>query len=160
MKKLIIAASIAAATMASFGASATEYTSNASVNTVVTGTTGFQISATDGKLSAEQFKAVGADLGAFIVKAPDGASVVSLSDIHAHNYPNGYVVKIADNNVDTCTATLASGVDNSFGLQNKCDFDVSGDSPVTLSVTNNSVFNDEVVPGTKTLTVTFKSTVN
>ncbi|EMW9313951.1 hypothetical protein AAE121_002571 [Salmonella enterica] len=157
MKKLIIAAGIAAA-VASFGASATDYTSYASVNTVVTGGSGFSITTTDKTLDATSFKASAAELGQFAVKVPTGATTVTLSDIHAHAYPKGYVVKIADGGSE-CVATVGDA--GAATLQNgaTCDItEVSGS--VNLDVTNNAAFVGDVIPGTKTLTVKFTSTVN
>ncbi|EIO8636803.1 hypothetical protein LRF31_004617 [Salmonella enterica] len=157
MKKLIIAAGIAAATMASFGASATDYTSYASVNTVVTGDSGFSITTVDKTLDSTSFKASAAELGQFVVKVPTGATTVSLSDIHAHDYPNGYVVKITGGGSE-CIATVgAAGATTLKG--GACDITgVSGS--VTLDATNNAAFVGDVIPGTKTLTVKFTSTVN
>ncbi|EJJ4076635.1 hypothetical protein OOP60_005132 [Salmonella enterica] len=156
MKKLIIAAGIAAATMASFGASAENYTSSASVNTIVTGGTGFSVSADGGSVNVDQFKTAGTLLGTFKVTAPTGAAKFSLSDIHAHNYPDNYEVQIGDS---TCKAKLSSGVDASFGTGNTCDFDYAG---VTKDLVVKSVneFTSAVTPGVRTLTVTFKSTTD
>ncbi|MGU6968301.1 hypothetical protein ACV2FQ_24140 [Salmonella enterica subsp. enterica serovar Poona] len=162
MKKLIIAAGIAAA-VASFGASAKEYTSYASVNTVVTGDSGFQITATDGaNVDVSGFKAAGVKLGSFSVKAPAGASSFKLSDIHAHDYPQGYVVKIAATAPasGTCVATVGSaGVADLAENATECSITDVGTDAVTLDVTNNAAFDGTVNPGTKTLTVKFTSTV-
>ncbi len=156
MKKLIIAAGIAAA-VASFGASATDYTSYASVNTVVTGNSGFSITTVDKKLDTTSFKASAAELGQFVVRVPTGATTVSLSDIHAHDYPDGYVVKIAGGGSE-CIATVGSaGATTLKG--GACDITGVSDS-VTLDATNNAAFIGDVIPSTKTLTVKFTSTVN
>ncbi|ECX0642206.1 hypothetical protein AHX13_23895 [Salmonella enterica subsp. enterica serovar Newport] len=159
MKKLIIAAGIAAA-VASFGASAaTTYTSSASVNTVVTGNSGFSITTTDKTLNTTSFKAAAAELGQFVVKVPTGATTVSLSDIHAHDYPLNYVVKIAGGSGE-CIATVgAAGATTLKGGGQTCDITGVSNS-VTLDVTNNAAFVGDVIPGTKTLTVKFTSTVN
>lgn len=160
MKKLIIAAGIAAATMASFGASATAvtYTSSASVNTVVTGTTGFVVSSADKTMDAETFKANGTVLGVFNVTAPDGAVKFTLSDIHAHNYPTDYKVKIGDG---SCDATLdVNGQYSAFGNGDVCDFVSSSHVAQDLKVTNNGGFTGDVLPGVRTLTVKFTSVVN
>ncbi|EJJ1248335.1 hypothetical protein NIO16_004881 [Salmonella enterica] len=158
MKKLIIAAGIAAA-VASFGASAKDYTSYASVNTVVTGDSGFTITTVDKTLDTTSFKAATAELGQFVVKVPTGATTVSLSDIHAHDYPLNYVVKIAGGSGE-CIATVgAAGATSLKGGGQTCDITGVSDS-VTLDVTNNADFVGDVIPGTKTLTVKFTSTVN
>lgn len=158
MKKLIIAAGIAAA-VASFGASAKDYTSYASVNTVVTGDSGFSITTVDKTLDTTSFKAATAELGQFVVKVPTGATTVSLSDIHAHDYPLNYVVKIAGGSGE-CIATVgAAGATSLKDGGQTCDITGVSDS-VTLDVTNNADFVGDVIPGTKTLTVKFTSTVN
>ncbi|EBF4784107.1 hypothetical protein AC369_16545 [Salmonella enterica subsp. diarizonae] len=158
MKKLIIAAGIAAATMASFGASAVTYTSFASVNTVVTGTTGFVVSATDQSMDVDAFKADKTILGKFNVTAPVGAVTFTLSDIHAHNYPDGYKVKIGGG---TCVATLdANGQYSAFGNGGVCDFASVTNVAQNLDVTNNGGFTGAVAPGARTLTVKFTSEVN
>ncbi|EBZ5135026.1 hypothetical protein EBP34_25020 [Salmonella enterica subsp. enterica serovar Saintpaul] len=162
MKKLIIAAGIAAATMASFGASARDYVSSASVNTVVTGDSGFSITTVDKELDATSFKAIGADLGRFAVTVPNGATTVSLSGIHAHDYPKGYEVKIAPNGGGTgqCVATVGEGGVTSLPENaTSCEITEVGSS-VNLDVSNNTTFAGDVIPGTKTLTVKFTSTVN
>lgn len=159
MKKLIIAAGIAAATMASFGASAvTTYTSFASVNTVVTGTTGFVVSATDQSMDVDTFKADKTILGKFNVTAPVGAAKFTLSDIHAHNYPVGYKVQIGGG---SCVATLdVNGQYSTFGNDNVCDFTSETNVAQNLDVTNNGGFTGAVAPGVRTLTVKFTSEVN
>ncbi|EDN3471587.1 hypothetical protein C0Z46_24320 [Salmonella enterica] len=162
MKKLIIAAGIAAA-VASFGASAKVYTSYASVNTTVTGDSGFQINATNGKdVDVNGFKASGADLGTFVVKAPVGATAFNLSDIHAHGYPQNYVVKIAATGATgTCVATVdAAGLAVLEGNVPNCPINAFTSDSVTLKATNNALFESDVTPGTKTLTVKFTSEVN
>lgn len=158
MKKLIIAAGIAAATMASFGASAKDYTSSASVNTVVTGTTGFVVSSADKTMDAETFKADGTVLGVFNVTAPDGATKFTLSGIHAHNYPTGYKVKIGSG---SCEATLdTNGSDAAFGNGGACDVTITPHVVQDLEVKNYGGFVGDVAPGVRTLTVNFTSTVN
>lgn len=158
MKKLIIAAGIAAATMASFGASAATYTSYASVNTEVTGTTGFLVTASNKSINVDAFKADTTVLGTFNVTAPVGATTFTLSDIHAHNYPSGYNVKIGGG---MCVATLgANGQDANFGNSNACDFASQSGVAQDLNVTNNGGFKGEVAPGVRTLTVKFTSEVN
>ncbi|EEG6606126.1 hypothetical protein G3K90_003306 [Salmonella enterica] len=158
MKKLIIAAGIAAATMASFGASAATYTSYASVNTEVTGTTGFLVNASNKSIDVDAFKADTTVLGTFNVTAPVGASKFTLSDIHAHNYPSGYKVKIG---TGLCVATLGEGgQDVNFGNSNSCEFMSEPEVAQKLNVTNNGGFKGEVAPGVRTLTVKFTSEVN
>lgn len=158
MKKLIIAAGIAAA-VASFGASAATYTSYASVNTVVTGTTGFVVSAVDKSMNAETFKASGTLLGQFNVTAPENAIKFTLSDIHAHNYPNNYKVKIGSG---SCEATLDTNGQDAlgFGNGNTCDFSSTSGVAQNLDVTSDGVFAGTVAPGVRTLTVKFTSEVN
>ncbi|ECY1036710.1 hypothetical protein F6532_21450 [Salmonella enterica] len=161
MKKLIIAAGIAAA-VASFGASAKDYTSYASVNTVVTGESGFKITASDGpNVDVSGFKVAGVKLGSFSVKVPTGASSFKLSDIHAHDYPQGYVVKIAATAPasGTCVATVSGDVVKLDNEATECPITKVGGDAVTLDVTNNAPFIGTVEPGTKTLTVKFTSTV-
>ncbi|EAQ3014134.1 hypothetical protein E4Q46_19925 [Salmonella enterica] len=158
MKKLIIAAGIAAATMASFGASAATYTSYASVNTEVTGTTGFLVNASNKSIDVDAFKADTTVLGTFNVTAPVGATNFTLSDIHAHNYPSGYNVKIGNG---LCVATLGeSGQDANFGNSNQCEFVSQSGVAQELNVTNNGGFKGVVTPGVRTLTVKFTSEVN
>ncbi|EKN5802409.1 hypothetical protein PXU57_003036 [Salmonella enterica subsp. enterica] len=160
MKKLIIAAGIAAA-VASFGASAKVYTSYASVNTVVTGDSGFSISTIDKSLDTTSFKAKGTELGQFAVTVPTGATTVTLSDIHAHDYPKGYVVNIAPNGSGEgeCVATVGDNGLTSLPLDALgCDI-TNVSKSVNLDVTNNAAFVSDVTPGTKTLTVKFTSTV-
>ncbi|EBP4584913.1 hypothetical protein VH79_17185 [Salmonella enterica] len=158
MKKLIIAAGIAAATMASFGASAVTYTSYASVNTEVTGTTGFLVTASNKSIDVDAFKADTTVLGTFNVTAPVGADKFTLSDIHAHNYPSGYKVKIG---TGSCVATLGEdGKDATFGNSNVCDFTSHSGVAQDLNVTNNGGFSGPVAPGVRTLTVKFTSEVN
>ncbi|EBA9088421.1 hypothetical protein CEH81_23065 [Salmonella enterica] len=159
MKKLIIAAGIAAA-VASFGASAVAYTSSASVNTVVTGTTGFNVSAVDKSMDVDTFKTSGTLLGQFKVTAPDGAAKFTLSDIHAHSYPKDYKVKIGNG---SCVATLdGNGQDAlGFGASNSCDFMSTTGVAQTLDVTNSGGYTgNDVTPGVRTLTVKFTSEVN
>ncbi|HDA4098067.1 TPA: hypothetical protein O5C63_004470 [Salmonella enterica subsp. enterica serovar Mokola] len=158
MKKLIIAAGIAAATMASFGASAATYTSSASVNTVVTGTTGFVVSAADKSMDVDTFKTDKTILGTFTVTAPVGATTFALSDIHAHNYPEGYKVKIGGG---SCVATLdVNGQYSAFGNSNVCDFASVTNVSQNLDVTNDGGFAGSVAPGVRTLTVKFTSEAN
>ncbi|EHY9252264.1 hypothetical protein K4955_004700 [Salmonella enterica] len=160
MKKLIIAAGIAAA-VASFGASAKDYTSYASVNTVVTGQSGFEITAEDGPtVDVDGFKKANVKLGSFSVKAPAGASSFKLSGIHAHDYPQGYVVKIAAAAPasGTCVATVSGDVANLDDEATECPITGAGAGAVTLDVTSNAPFDGSVDPGTKTLTVQFTST--
>ncbi|EJI6541235.1 hypothetical protein NFS12_004985 [Salmonella enterica] len=156
MKKLIIAAGIAAATMASFGASAETFTSSASVNTVVTGKSGFSVSADGGTVNVEQFKSANALLGKFKVTAPAGAAKFSLTDIHAHNYPDDYQVQIGK---ASCKAKFASGLSSGFGDANVCDFDYAGVTK-ELAVESVGQFVGDVNPGVRTLTVTFESTTD
>ncbi|ECF6085643.1 hypothetical protein FNH58_22715 [Salmonella enterica subsp. houtenae] len=159
MKKLIIAAGIAAA-VASFGASAVTYTSSASVNTVVTGTTGFNVSAVDKSMDVDTFKTSGTLLGQFKVTAPDGAAKFTLSDIHAHSYPNGYKVKIGNG---LCEATLDENGQDAlgFGADNSCDFTSTTGVAQSLDVKNSGGYSgNDVTPGVRTLTVKFTSEVN
>ncbi|EGW7922276.1 hypothetical protein JGX56_004921 [Salmonella enterica] len=157
MKKLIIAAGIAAATMASFGASAATYTSYASVNTEVTGTTGFLVTTSNKSIDVDAFKANTTVLGTFNVTAPVGATKFTLSDIHAHNYPSGYSVKIG---TGSCVATLGDGgQDANFGSESSCDFMSEPEIAQELNVTNNGGFDGAVAPGVRTLTVKFTSEV-
>ncbi|EOB2246841.1 hypothetical protein ACIJCA_004777 [Salmonella enterica subsp. enterica serovar Newport] len=158
MKKLIIAAGIAAATMASFGASAATYTSYASVNTEVTGTTGFLVTASNKSINVDAFKADTTVLGSFNVTAPVGATKFTLSDIHAHDYPSGYSVKIGNG---LCVATLGeNGQDVNFGNSNSCEFASQTGIAQDLNVINNGGFKGEVAPGVRTLTVKFTSVVD
>lgn len=169
MKKLLIAAGIAAATVASFGASAergySTTSSFASVNTIVTGESGFKISANDKVVSGPDFKAANTELGSFGVTLPQGANGFSLKNIHAHNYPNTYEIKITPTTFGgaACVATVGVGASdinlasstNAADATYQCTF--TGEGSGALTLTNNKKFEGAVTPGARTFTAEFVS---
>lgn len=175
MKKLLIAAGIAAATMASFGVNAALVNasgnpSNASLNTIVKGTTGLSITAdVVAALTPTQFMTDTTKLGSFTVVIPQevASNGLAVGDIHAHNYPAGYKIKIEDNaSANFCTAELAvngspatnfSTASSTLGGY-QCFFP-SEDKSITLSVTNNGT-TGVAEPGVRTITAQFVAYTN
>lgn len=175
MKKLLIAAGIAAATMASFGVNAASVNasgnpSNASLNTIVKGTAGLSITANlVDVLTPVQFMTDTTKLGSFTVVIPqevvsDGLAV---GDIHAHNYPAGYKIKIKDNaSSNNCTAELAEGGGSASNFSEasstlngyQCFFPSTGKT-ITLDVTNNGT-TGAAEPGVRTITAQFVAYTN
>lgn len=170
MKKLLIAAGIAAATVASFGASAERTYSNttssfASVNTIVTGKSGFNISANDKAVSESEFKTANTELGSFAITLPQSVNGFSLKNIHAHNYPNTYEIKITPTSFggNVCVATVGAGASdinltsstNVADSTYQCTF--TGEGSGALTLTNNKEFEGAVTPGTRTFTAEFVS---
>ncbi|EGF6664000.1 hypothetical protein IC188_004298 [Salmonella enterica] len=175
MKKLIIAAGIAAATMASFGVNAAPVTasgnpSNASLNTIVKGTTGLSITATVvNALTPTQFMTETTKLGSFTVVIPQEivSHGLAVGDIHAHNYPAGYKIKIKDNaSTNNCTAELAEGGNPATNFSSasstlngyQCFFP-SDEKTITLDVTNNGT-TGSAEPGVRTITAQFVAYTN
>ncbi|EKL3606546.1 hypothetical protein PRB20_005368, partial [Salmonella enterica] len=160
---------IAAAAMASFGASAAAvvgYPSSASVNTTVTGKVGLTIKASGETMNTDEFFVNTQKLGSFSVTIPteyNNVAGITLGDIHAHNYPDGYMIKISDKtgNINTCTATITGGtagsIVNSVGEVpingQQCSFPVNGKS-IQLDLTNNGSAGT-TDPGVKTITALF-----
>lgn len=167
MKKVLIAAGIAAATVASFGASAQHHYSTissfASVNTIVTGNSGFKISASDKVVSETDFKTATTELGSFAITLPQSAKGFSLKNIHAHNYPNGYAIKITPTTFggNVCIATVGVSANditptiNTADGSYQCTF--TGEGSGALTLTNNATFGEVVTPGARTFTAEFVS---
>ncbi|EOG3908018.1 hypothetical protein ACLBR3_003590 [Salmonella enterica] len=164
MKKLIIAAGIAAATMASFNASADTHVydvnslSHASVNSVVTGSSIVTVTGQDGE-SYDTTAILTADknLGTFGIKLPENALGFGISKIHSHGFPDGFKVKFGDNCVvktqsgDMTAEAGAADTAVENGVEQQCLFDKAITS-VKVTTEANTV---KVAPGTKTITADF-----
>lgn len=166
MKKLIIAAGIAAATMASFNASAvvaydTNNVSHASVNSQVTGKSVVTVTGQNGgSFDTDAIKAAGNNLGSFGIDLPVGADGFGISNIHSHGFPDDFVVKFND-----CKVKVASGVmarvegQTALGAGHTSQTCVFAKDITSVAVTteaNNAV----VEPGTKTITADFTAYTN
>ncbi|EKQ0891765.1 hypothetical protein P4Q63_003299 [Salmonella enterica] len=160
MKKLIIAAGIAAA-VASFGASAVDHTytgnvSHASINTMITGDAVVTVTGTNGSdLTVEEAKTAGKTLGSFNITLPSNVDGYGISHIHSHGYPDGFKVKFNDcavtaNSEDQMKLAAAlPGVDASY----ECVF---AKTVTIVSVTTDSGNDGAVLtPGVKTITADF-----
>ncbi|EEF7942084.1 hypothetical protein GWY78_24760 [Salmonella enterica subsp. diarizonae] len=166
MKKLIIAAGIAAATMASFNASAVTYDTNvshASVNSVVTGSSVVTVIGQDGgSFNTTEILDAGKTLGTFTIALPDNKSVAGfgISGIHSHGFPNDFVVKFNDCKVKV-TSDAMTRADGQAQLgeghtSQTCVFANSVKSVVVTTETNTAA----VEPGTKTITADFTAYTN
>ncbi|EAP7867854.1 hypothetical protein EX404_18785 [Salmonella enterica] len=167
MKKLIIAAGIAAATMASFNASAVIYDTNnvshASVNSVVTGSSVVTVTGQDGgSFNTTEILDAGKTLGTFTIALPDNKSVAGfgISGIHSHGFPNDFVVKFNDCKVKV-TSDAMTRVDGQDPLgaghtSQACVFANSVKSVAVTTETNTAA----VEPGTKTITADFTAYTN
>ncbi|MGG6074053.1 hypothetical protein ACQSGI_18755 [Salmonella enterica] len=164
MKKLLIAAGIAAATMASFSASAVPHTysvsslSHGSVNSVVTGSSIVTVNGTDGgSYNTTDILLSGKNLGSFDIKLPEDALGFGISKIHSHGFPEGFQVKFGD----TCVVKVQSGdmkVDGGpaetapeNGVPQECLFEKTITNVKVTTETNTA----KVAPGTKTITADF-----
>ncbi|HFZ9112660.1 TPA: hypothetical protein ACIPVM_004412 [Salmonella enterica subsp. diarizonae serovar 50:k:z35] len=165
MKKLIIAAGIAAATMASFNASANTYdpnnVSHASVNSVVTGSSVVTVTGSDGgSFNTTDILVVGKNLGTFAIQLPDNVSFLGfgISGIHSHGFPNDFQVKFND-----CIVKVeAQGqMKRVVSRQDALTEDNVGQECVftkntkSVAVTTEDNANLTVDPGTKTITADF-----
>lgn len=166
MKKLLIAAGIAAATMASFNASAADHAydvnslAHASVNSVVTGNSIVTVGGTNGEsYDTTDILASGKNLGSFSIKLPYGALGFGISGIHSHGFPEGFKVKFGTN----CTVKVQSGsmvVDGGPAdtpvegglLPQQCLFN---NTVTSVDVTTDTNTGAKVAPGTKTITADF-----
>ncbi|EBX7470139.1 hypothetical protein DS565_29095 [Salmonella enterica subsp. enterica serovar Bareilly] len=163
MKKLIIAAGIAAATMASFNASAVTYDKNnvshASVNSVVTGSSIVTVTGQDGgSFNTTEILEAGKTLGTFDIKLPYEALGFGISGIHSHGFPDGFKVKFNNCNVEVTSNVMTrtdAALDPEHSTQ-ECVFDNSIASVVVTTDTNTA----KVAPGTKTITADFTAYTN
>ncbi|EIE5009733.1 hypothetical protein K8N77_004015 [Salmonella enterica] len=159
MKKLIIAAGIAAA-VASFGASAARTyateVSHASINTMVKGDSVITVTGTNGaSLTAAEAKVSGNTLGSFGIVLPASAMGYGISGIHSHGYPDGFKVKF-----NTCEVAVQSGgsdIKRSTPLDGvnapyECVFEKSVATVEVVTGDNSSL---TVLPGSKTITADF-----
>lgn len=168
MKKLIIAAGIAAATMASFGASATDVysaPSTASVNTIVKSASSMVVSATDQEISLDDFLKKDQSIGSFAVSF-NGADVENYTDIlvekiHAHGYPADFKIKLTGGATSCEVNTgLSSSVVNisGKGVTDTCAFSLADASNIvvkTNQITTGNVAGADA--GTKTITAQFRA---
>ncbi|ECD7356875.1 hypothetical protein E6W94_15715 [Salmonella enterica subsp. enterica serovar Poano] len=164
MKKLIIAAGIAAATMASFGASATttydtDHASWASLNTTVTGNAALIVTASNDKtITVDDFKQPNQNLGAFTITVPASETGIAISDIHSHGYPSGFKVKFNACEVVASSGGLFAKADK-FGSYD-CEFSgLTGgvNEVITLETSDNMAIGDVIKAGVKTITAKFVS---
>ncbi|EBZ6325700.1 hypothetical protein ED438_13120 [Salmonella enterica subsp. enterica serovar Gaminara] len=164
MKKLLIAAGIAAATMASFNASAADHAydvnslSHASVNSVVTGSSIVTVTGQDGEsYDTTEILTAGKNLGTFGIKLPENALGFGISKIHSHGFPDGFKVKFGANCVVKTQAgnmTAEAGVADTAlenGVEQQCLFDKA----ITSVNVTTEVNTNKVAPGTKTITADF-----
>lgn len=169
MKKLIIAAGIAAATMASFNASANTYLkdslSHASVNSVVTGSSVVTVNGVNGgSFSVTDIKGAGNDLGTFGIQLPDNSAVLGfgISGIHSHGFPQGFKVKfnectVAVSSADTMTRAAGEDALPDGNVGQECVFANSIKSVAVKTDANPDI---TVKPGTKTITADFTAYTN
>ncbi|EBZ1828106.1 hypothetical protein PJP32_000546 [Salmonella enterica] len=171
MKKLLIAAGIAAATMASFNASAAAHAydvnslSHASVNSVVTGSSIVTVSGTNGEsYDTTDILASGKNLGSFGIKLPYGALGFGISSIHSHGFPEDFkvkfgtdcVVKVQSGNMVVDGAVADTPAENGL-LPQQCLFD---NTVTSVDVTTETNTGAKVAPGTKTITADFTAYTN
>ncbi|EHJ2684374.1 hypothetical protein J9M98_004600 [Salmonella enterica] len=166
MKKLIIAAGIAAATMASFNASANTYDANsishASVNSQVTGISAVTVTGLDGgSFDTETIKNANNNLGSFGIQLPASAAGFGISGIHSHGFPQGFKVKFNECKVTVNAADgkMKSDVDSQdlIPVRQECVF-LSGVKSVNVTTEANADLT--VPPGTKTITADFTAYTN
>ncbi|EBP3802520.1 hypothetical protein KCG26_003465 [Salmonella enterica subsp. enterica serovar Oslo] len=169
MKKLLIAAGIAAATMASFNASAVTYDTNnvshASVNSQVTGKSAVTVTGNNGgSFDTDAIKVSGNDLGSFGIQLPASAAGFGISGIHSHGFPDGFQVKFND-----CKVGVENGTGGKMTLVGAQQPVLSGEnagkecvftSSVTKVAVTTEANNVTVEPGTKTITADFTAYTN
>ncbi|HAG0928721.1 TPA: hypothetical protein G8S40_002728 [Salmonella enterica] len=169
MKKLIIAAGIAAATMASFNASAVPQAvfsapSYASINTTVTADAYLSVTAVDAEATVSAMNKPGALLGSFAVAqvGMDGLSYdkIAVEKIHTHGYDNnGFNIVLTGGTTD-CLVEAGTHTDSFVGddgaqkPQETCVFTVSEASKITVKTGTNSI---PVTAGVKTITAQFRA---
>ncbi|EAM8419950.1 hypothetical protein AC527_22375 [Salmonella enterica] len=162
MKKLIIAAGIAAATMASFNASANTYDANnvshASVNSVVSGSSVVTVTGSDGgTFSTTEILTSGRNLGTFAIQLPDNEQVLGfgISKIHSHGFPNDFQVKFNDCLVKVASNSMARVLNESqqaTDVGQECVFGKEIKSVVVVTEDNSNL---KVGSGVKTITADF-----
>lgn len=159
MKKLIIAAGIAAAAMASFNASAHEFdiahSSWASLNTTVKGTSAVAVVATPADISLEDIKLDGKSLGKFTVQVPMGSVGIALSDMHSHGYPTTFKFKVGQ-----CAVADTAGNVSALAKTEGYDCLIEGEGNMVLDVTTNGEQNLDFTPGVKTISAKFTTYTN
>ncbi|HFL6486151.1 TPA: hypothetical protein ACGWJ2_003749 [Salmonella enterica] len=157
MKKLIIAAGIAAAAMASFGASAAHTyatdVSHASINTMINGDSVVTVTGTNGgSLSVEEAKTAGKKLGSFDIVLPASAAGYGISHIHSHGYPDGFKVKFGD----CAVAVTGAGGDIKSSAQLDSGYECVFGKTLSLDVlTDAGNGMADIQPGSKTITADF-----
>ncbi|HGB4054192.1 TPA: hypothetical protein ACIVFN_003082 [Salmonella enterica subsp. enterica serovar Adelaide] len=166
MKKLIIAAGIAAA-MASFGASAEEAyspASTASFNTVVKASSSLVVGAESKEVLMNDFLHLGTEIGSFQVKFNGDNSEkytdILVEKIHTHGFLDGFKIQLTggSTNCDVTTGATAEVAANvtGKGVANTCDF-VLADAANIVVKTNQDTDSSLVVAGTKTITAQFRA---
>ncbi|ECE0793521.1 hypothetical protein GK48_26340 [Salmonella enterica subsp. diarizonae] len=166
MKKLLIAAGIAAATMASFNASAVTYDTNnvshASVNSQVTGKSAVTVTGQDGgSFDTDTIKNADNNLGTFGIELPASAAGFGISGIHSHGFPDGFQVKFNECIVKVESGSLMKRITGHDELSNdpnqECTFAKGTTSVVVKTEVNTGAI---VAPGTKTITADFTAYTN
>ncbi|EAS3781356.1 hypothetical protein D6F12_23730 [Salmonella enterica] len=171
MKKLIIAAGIAAATMASFNASADASFSDpsyASINTTVNAKSVLSVTTTDGETDVAGINKAGTQLGSFTVAqvGMDGLNYdkIAVEKIHTHGY---YTQEQGDFNIvlssggATCevgAGTHESSTTSSLGVAadgETCVFPAAGN--ITIDVKTGTGNTTPLVAGVKTITAQFRA---
>ncbi len=172
MKKLIIAAGIAAATMASFNASANEAVfsdpSYASINTTVNAKSVLSVTTTDGETDVAGINKAGTTLGSFTVAqvGMNGLNYdkIAVEKIHTHGY---YTKEQGDFNIvlssggATCevgAGTHESSTTSSLGVAadgETCVFQAAGN--ITIDVKTGTGNTTPLVAGVKTITAQFRA---
>ncbi|EBX2873197.1 hypothetical protein DRL66_08005 [Salmonella enterica subsp. enterica serovar Muenchen] len=169
MKKLIIAAGIAAATMASFGANADvtfSAPSYASINTTVKSDSYLAVTASDADTTLSGINKVGTVLGSFNVSiAGENAPVYSkivVEKIHAHGYPaSGFNIKLKGGSTEciveagTHPDALANNLGETNSIEGTCGFTVVEANDIQVTTAAGSV--QVVEPGVKTITAQFRA---
>ncbi|HFJ4359466.1 TPA: hypothetical protein ACGUH5_003921 [Salmonella enterica] len=169
MKKLIIAAGIAAAAMASFGASAdTVFSapSYASINTTVKADSYLAVTATDADTTLALINQAGTKLGSFAVAmaGTDAESYtnVVVEKIHAHGYPDtGFNIKLTGGTA-VCTVeagTHPDAVADKVGVTSEsagtCSFTKSEAQDIVVTTVADSTKVTDA--GVKTITAQFRA---
>ncbi|HAK0820325.1 TPA: hypothetical protein H1P87_003998 [Salmonella enterica] len=172
MKKLLIAAGIAAATMASFNASATEAVfsapSYASINTTVNAKSVLSVTTTDGETDVAGINKAGTTLGSFTVAQVGmdglGYNEIAVEKIHTHGY---YTTAQGDFNIvlssGGATCEVGAGTHDSSTTSNlgaavngeTCVFPAVGE--ITIDVKTGTGNVTPLVAGVKTITAQFRA---
>lgn len=168
MKKLIIAAGIAAATMASFNASAVPAVfsapSYASINTTVTADAYLSVTAADAEATVSAMNKPGALLGSFAVAQFGMDSLnydkIAVDKIHTHGYDNGGFNIVLTGGTTDCSIEAGTHKDSLVGdngaqtPKETCVFTVSEASKITVKTGTNTT---PVTAGVKTITAQFRA---